>query len=66
MDYEPTEAKLNGLSGEEMAADEAQAAFYEQETAAREEWERQACHHEQQTAWDEDEHAQMLAEVEGY
>ena len=34
MDYEPTEAQLNGLSGDEMAADEAQAAFYEQEAAA--------------------------------
>ena len=40
MDYEPTEAELNGLSGDEMAADEAQAAYFEQETAAREEWER--------------------------
>ena len=29
MHYEPTEAGLNGLSGDEMAADEAQAAFYE-------------------------------------
>lgn len=66
MQYEPTEAELNGLSGDETAADEAAAAFYEQQEAAREEWERQAYHHEQQTAWDEDEHAQMLAEVEGY
>ena len=36
MQYEPTEAELNGLSGDEMAADEVQAAFYEQQ----EEWER--------------------------
>ena len=33
MQYEPTEAELNGLSGDEMAADEVQAAFYEQQEA---------------------------------
>jgi hypothetical protein len=68
MDYEPTEAELNGLSGDEMAAAEAQAAFYEQEAAAREEWERQAYyHHEQeQQGWDDGEYEQMMFEVEGY
>ncbi|MDQ2772852.1 MAG: hypothetical protein M3Y54_20400 [Bacteroidota bacterium] len=68
MDYEPTEAELNGLSGDEMAADEVQAAFYEQEAAAREEWERQAYyHHEQeQQGWDDGEYEQMMFEVEGY
>ncbi|GAB2851943.1 hypothetical protein [Hymenobacter ruber] len=68
MDYEPTEAELNGLSGDEMAADEAQAAFYEQEAAAREEWERQAYyHHEQeQQGWVDGEYEQMMFEVEGY
>ncbi|WP_216689205.1 hypothetical protein [Hymenobacter siberiensis] len=63
MQYEPTEAELNGLSGDEMAADEAQAAYYEQQ----EEWERQAYHHEQeQEAWEEGEYEQMIFEVEGY
>ena len=38
MQYEPTEAELNGLSGDEMAVDEAQAVYYEQQ----QEWERQA------------------------
>ncbi|MCI1188725.1 hypothetical protein MON38_14960 [Hymenobacter sp. DH14] len=68
MDYEPTEAELNGLSGDEMATDEAQAAFYEQEAAAREEWERQAYyHHEQeQQGWDDGEYEQMMFEVEGH
>ena len=64
MQYEPTEAELNGLSGDEMAADEAQAAYYEQQ----EERERQAYyHHEQeQVAWEEGEYEQMMFEVEGY
>ncbi|WP_035567333.1 hypothetical protein [Hymenobacter sp. IS2118] len=68
MDYEPTEAELNGLSGDEMAADEAHATFYEQEAAAREEWERQAYyHHEQeQQGWEDGEYEQMMFEVEGY
>ena len=64
MQYEPTEAELNGLSGDEMAADEDQAAFYEQQA----EWERQAhYHHEQeQEAWEEGEYEQMIFEVEGH
>ena len=64
MDYEPTEAELNGLSGDEMAADEAQAAFYEQQA----EWERQAYHHheEAQEGWEDGEYEQMMFEVEGY
>ena len=64
MQYEPTEAELNGLSGDEMAADEVQAAFYEQQ----EEWERQAYyHHEQeQETWEDGEYEQMMFEVEGY
>ena len=64
MQYEPTEAELNGLSGDEMAADEAQAAFYEQQT----EWERQAYYyHEQELeGWDDGEYEQMIFEVEGY
>jgi len=75
MDYDPqegasqpTEAELNGLSSDEKAADEAQTAFYEQETAAREEWERQAnYHHEQeQQGWDDGEYEQIMSEVEGY
>ena len=63
MHYELTEAELNGLSGDEMAADESLAAHYEQE-----EWERQAYYHdeEQQAAWEEGEYEQMIAEVEGY
>lgn len=62
MEYEPTEAELNGLSGDEMAADEAQAAFYKKQA----EWERQAhCHHAQeQVAWEEGEYKHMMAEVE--
>ena len=57
MQYEPTEAELNGLSGDEMAADEAQAAFYEQ----------QEYHHEQeQEGWEDGEYEQMMFEVEGY
>ncbi|WP_375416777.1 hypothetical protein [uncultured Hymenobacter sp.] len=68
MDYEPTEAELNGLSGDETAADQAAAAWYEQQEAARAEWERQAhYHHEQEQAvWEEGEYEQMIAEVEGY
>ena len=64
MQYEPTEAELNGLSGDEMAADEVQAAFYEQQA----EWERQAYyHHEQeQEGWEDGEYEQMMFEVEGY
>ena len=64
MHYEPTEAELNGLSGDEMAADESLAAHYEQQ----EEWERKAhYHHEQeQEAWEEGEYEQMIFEVEGY
>ena len=64
MHYEPTEAELNGLSGDEMAADEAQAAYYEQLA----EWERQAYyHHEQeQEGWEDGEYEQMMFEVEGY
>ncbi len=64
MDYEPTEAELNGLSGDEMAADEAQTAFYEQQA----EWERQACYHheEEQEGWEDGEYEQMMFEVEGY
>ena len=64
MQYEPTEAELNGLSGDEMAADEAQAAYYEHQ----EEWERQAhYHHEQeQEGWEDGEYEQMIFEVEGY
>ena len=67
MQYEYTEAELNGLSGDEMAADEAQAAFHEQEAAACEEWERQAYyHHEQEQAgWEDGEYEQMMFEVEG-
>ena len=64
MDYEPTEAEVNGLSGDEMAADEAQAAYHEQQ----EEWERQAWyHHEQEQQGCEDgEYEQIMFEVEGY
>ena len=64
MQYEYTEAELNGLSGDEMAADEAQAAFYEQQA----EWERQACYHheEEQEGWEDGEYEQMMFEVEGY
>ena len=64
MYYEYTEAELNGLSGDEMAADEVQAAFYDEQ----EKWERQAYYHdeEQQAAWEEGEYEQMIAEVEGY
>ena len=64
MQYEPTEAELNGLSGDKMAIDEAQAAFYEQQA----EWERQAYyHHEQEPeGWEDGEYEQMMFEVEGY
>ena len=64
MQYEPTEAELNGLSGDEMAADEVQAAFYEQQ----EEWERQAYHNyeQEQEGWVDGEYEQMMFEVEGY
>ena len=62
MQYEPTEAELNGLSGDEMAADEVQAAFYEQQ----EEWERQAHYHHEQEGWEDGEYEQMMFEVEGY
>ena len=64
MQYEPTEAELNGLSGDEMAADEVQVAFYEQQ----EEWERQAYHHheQEQEEWEDGECEQMMFEVEGY
>ena len=64
MQYEYTEAELNGLSGDEMAADEAQAACYEEQA----EWERQAYyHHEQeQEGWEDGEYEQMMFEVEGY
>ena len=62
MQYEPTEAELNGLSGDETAADEAQAAFYEQQ----EEWERQAHYHHEQEGWEDGEYEQMMFEVEGY
>ena len=62
MDYEPTEAELNGLSGDEMAADEVQAAFYEQQ----EEWERQAHYHHEQEGWEDGEYEHMMFEVEGY
>ena len=48
MQYEYTEAELNGLSGDEMAADEAQAAHYAQQAAAQAEWERQAHYHDEQ------------------
>ena len=64
MQYEYTEAELNGLSGDEMAADESLAAHCEQQ----EEWERQAhYHHEQEPeAWEDGEYEQMMFEVEGY
>ena len=62
MDYEPTEAELNGLSGDEMAANEAQAAFYEEQA----EWERQAHYHHEQEGWEDGEYEQMMFEVEGY
>jgi hypothetical protein len=65
MEYEPTEAELCALRSEEMAADEAQAAFYEEQ----EEWERQQVwyHHEQeQQGWEDGEYEQMIFEVEGY
>ena len=62
MQYEYTEAELNGLSGDEMAADEVQAAFYEQQ----EEWERQAHYHHEQEGWEDGEYEQMMFEVEGY
>ncbi|WP_210514996.1 hypothetical protein [Hymenobacter terricola] len=62
MQYEPTEAELNGLSSDEMAADEAQAAFCEQQT----EWERQAHYHHEQEGWEDGEYEQMMFEVEGF
>lgn len=67
MHYEPTEAELNGLSGDETADTEAAAAFYAQQEATREEWERQAYYHaRQQEDYAEGEYEQLLAEVEGY
>ena len=64
MEYEPTGAELSALRSEEIAADEAQAAAYEQQ----EEWEHQAhYHHEQeQQGWEDGEYEQMIFEVEGY
>ena len=64
MQYEPTEAELNGLSGDEMAADETLADYYEQQ----EEWERQAYyyHEQEQQGWEDGEYEQMIFEVEGY
>ena len=64
MQYELTEAELNGLSGVEMAAYESLAAYYEQQ----EEWERQAHYHyeEEQEGWEDGEYEQMMFEVEGY
>ena len=64
MEYEPTEAELCALRSSEIAADEAQAAAYEEQ----EEWERQAhYHHEQeQQGWEDGEYEQMIFEVEGY
>jgi hypothetical protein len=61
---QPTEAELSTLRSEAIAADEAQAAFYEEQ----EEWERQAWyHHEQeQQGWEDGEYEQMMFEVEGY
>ena len=69
MHYEPTEAEINGLTGDETAQDNAQAAAYAEEAAARAEDERQAYHHDdeqRQAAWEEGEHEQMQAYVEGY
>ena len=67
MQYKLTEAELNGLSADECAADEAAAAFYAQQEAEREEWERQAHYHEEAAqAWEPGEYEAMLAEVEGY
>ena len=66
MEYEYTEAQLNGLSGDEMAADQAQAAFHDEEAARQEEWERQAHHHHEQQGWEDGEYEQMMFEVEGY
>ena len=68
MHYEPSEAELNGLTGDETAADHAQAAHAE-EARARAEDERQANYHhdeQRQAAWEEGEYEQMLAYVEGY
>ena len=64
MQYELTEAELNGLSGDEMAAYESLAAHYEQQ----EEWERRAHYHyeEEQEGWEDGEYEQMMFEVEGY
>ena len=63
MYYEPTEAESNGLSGDEMAVDETQAVYYEQQ----QEWEQAHYHHEQEPeAWEEGEYEQMIFEVEGY
>ena len=55
------------LSGDEAAADQAAAEWYEQQ-ADQAEWERQAhYHHEQeQQGWEDGEYEQMIAEVEGY
>lgn len=67
MDYQPTEAELNGLTGDECANDAAQAAYYVEQQAQREEWERQAHYHEAEQAEQQDEEAYyaLLAYVEG-
>ena len=64
MEYEPTEAELCAPRSEEIAADEAQAALYEEQ----EEWERQAWYHyeQEQQGWEDGEYEQMIFEVEGY
>ena len=65
MHYEPTEAELNGLTGDETASAEAQAAYFHEQAEA----ERQAHHYDdeqQQAAWEAGEYEQMQAYVEGY
>ena len=66
MVYEPTEAVLNGLSGDEMVANAAQAALCEQQAAAQAEWEHQAHHHCEQAQWDEADYYAGQAYVEGH
>ncbi len=67
MQYEYTEAELNGLSGDGMAADEAQAAHYAQQAAAQAEWERQAHYHDEQAQqWDEADYYAGQAYAAGY
>ena len=66
MVYDPTEAELNGLSGDKMAADEVPAALYEQQAAAHAEWERQVHHHDEQAQWDEADYYAGQAYVEGH